>query len=139
MMRIVEKIRQKNENYHSGPIPTIAFLGDSITHGCFEVIEGTKRTLEVVCDFEAVYHNQFKKILSMMFPFAQINIVNAGISGDTAQGGLQRLERDVLRFNPDLVVVCYGLNDSNKGKEYLNEYLDGLAGIFIELKNTILK
>lgn len=60
-MCIVEKIRQKNENYRSSPIPTIVFLGDSVTHGCFEVIEGAKGTLEVVCDFEAVYHNQFKK------------------------------------------------------------------------------
>lgn len=136
MMRIVEKIRQKNENYHLSSTPTIVFLGDSVTHGCFEIIEGAKGTLEVVCDFEAVYHNQLKKILSMVFPFAPINIVNAGISGDTSQGGLQRLERDVLKFNPDLVVVCYGLNDSNKGKDYLNEYLEGLAGIFLELKKN---
>ncbi|OUS78160.1 hypothetical protein B1748_05220 [Paenibacillus sp. MY03] len=33
-------------------------------------------------------------------------MVDAGIGGDSASGGLKRVERDVLRFVPDLVIVA---------------------------------
>jgi len=133
-MHIKEILAEKNADYSSNSIPTIVFLGDSVTHGCFEVIEGNNKPLEVICDFEAVYHNQLKKLLNTVFPFTPINIINAGISGDTATGGLQRLDRDVLKFNPHLVVICYGLNDSNRCREKLQEYRNSLLGIFSKLK-----
>jgi lysophospholipase L1-like esterase len=37
----------------------------------------------------------------------RVILVNAGCSGEGAAGGLKRLNRDVLRFSPDLVIVCY--------------------------------
>ena len=40
-----------------------------------------------------------------------IPVVNAGISGDTTEGGLARLDRDVLAHRPRLVVVELGVND----------------------------
>lgn len=56
--------------------------------------------------------------------------INSGISGDTATGALERLERDVLAHKPDLVIVCFGTNDclySNiapeKTKESLHEII----------------
>lgn len=133
-MFIREKIMQKNRNYHQYPSPTIVFLGDSITHGCFELYEGKDKNIEVNFDFEAVYHSQFRKMINNFFPYASLNIINSGISGDTAQNGWLRLERDVLKFNPDLVVICYGLNDSNKGKEGLDEYIGSLFNVFSVLK-----
>ena len=36
-MRIIDKIEQKSKNLWNGDIPTIAFLGDSVTQGCFEI------------------------------------------------------------------------------------------------------
>lgn len=41
-------------------------------------------------------------------------VINSGISGDSVEFGLKRLERDVLRFNPDIVIISYGGNDSFK-------------------------
>ena len=40
-----------------------------------------------------------------------IPVVNAGISGDTTEGGLSRLDRDVLAHHPRVVVVELGVND----------------------------
>ncbi len=37
---------------------------------------------------------------------------NAGVVGDTAPGGLERLERDALRYRPSIVLIGFGLNDS---------------------------
>jgi acyl-CoA thioesterase-1 len=41
-----------------------------------------------------------------------VPVVNAGVSGDTTDGGLGRLDRDVLAHRPYLVVVELGVNDA---------------------------
>ena len=41
-------------------------------------------------------------------------VINSGISGDSAAGGLARLERDVLRFDPDIIFISFGTNDCSK-------------------------
>jgi acyl-CoA thioesterase-1 len=38
-------------------------------------------------------------------------VVNSGISGDTASGGLARLDRDVLSKEPGMVIILLGAND----------------------------
>ena len=47
---------------------------------------------------------------------------------------LQRLEKDVLTANPDLVVVCFGLNDSGAGPDGLQRYSDAVRGILRRLR-----
>ncbi|MFI5358161.1 MAG: SGNH/GDSL hydrolase family protein, partial [Opitutales bacterium] len=49
--------------------------------------------------------------LQQEFPSARLELVNAGISGHTTVDALGRLESDVLRATPDLVVVMFGMND----------------------------
>ena len=36
-MKIIDKFVAKQNNYLSERTPTIAFFGDSVTHGCFEI------------------------------------------------------------------------------------------------------
>lgn len=38
-------------------------------------------------------------------------LINSGVSGDGVGEGLARLERDVLAYDPDLVIICFGTND----------------------------
>jgi len=42
-------------------------------------------------------------------------VISAGRCGDTAGGALGRLDEDVLRFDPDLVIIGLGLNDACAG------------------------
>lgn len=42
-------------------------------------------------------------------------IINAGVSGDTTESALQRLEADVLTQNPRIVIVGLGGNDFLRG------------------------
>jgi len=70
---------------------TVVFLGDSITHG---------HRLAA----EVAFPHRIGRALG-------IPVVNAGISGDTTEGGLARLDRDVLDRRPRLVVVELGVND----------------------------
>ena len=84
----------------------IVFLGDSVTHGCFASGYGI-----IGHDRFASYTMKFHKMISVLFPNTVFNIINSGIGGDTATAGLARLDRDVIAYHPDLVVVSFGLND----------------------------
>jgi len=110
-MKVIEKISKKDKDrYNNSPV-TIAFLGDSVTQGCFECYELRKGVVETVFDYPSSYSQRVREYLNILFPSAQINIINSGISGDGIVNGEKRLDRDILCYNPDLVVVSFGLND----------------------------
>ena len=99
-----------------GPITIVAF-GDSLTHGA---LSGT-------FNYESVYWNRLRQRMNALCDYVPVNVINAGIGGATAQDSLSRIERQVLSHSPDLVIVCFGLNDINGT---LEEYLASLREIF---------
>lgn len=127
-MKILNKLAQKNTEPYSRPA-TLAFLGDSVTQGCFEVYQVGERGLETIYDQENAPCAHLKRLLANIFPKSPINIINAGISGDNATNGAMRLERDVLSYKPDLVVVCFGLNDCATGEAGLDSFKANLTKI----------
>jgi len=139
-MHITEKLAQKNRDAFSAAPVTVGFLGDSVTNGCFEVLpamtEHGEQGFDVVFEPENSYAAHVRRILSLFYPKAQINIINAGISGDSAPGGLARMDRDLLPFHPDLTVVCYGLNDSGAGDDGIARYHDALVSIVRRLQEA---
>ena len=44
-----------------------------------------------------------------------IKLINSSVSGDTTSGGLQRLRRDLQKFDPDYVLIELGGNDALRG------------------------
>ncbi len=135
-MKIAKLFNEKQNNLSGVKPITIAFLGDSVTQGCFECYTTSETTFDTVFDYKSAYSTRVREILNTLYPTVQINIINAGISGDSAPAGLKRLERDVLSFNPDLVVVSYGLNDSVSGIENIDNYANALTEIFKKLKEN---
>lgn len=129
-MQILKKLREKQADLCGAPGITIAFLGDSVTQGCFEVYKTGPESIETVFDPENAYSARLRRMLAVLYPNVPIHIINSGISGDNAPGGAARLERDVLRFHPDLVVVSYGLNDSVAGLAGIGQYTEALGSIF---------
>ena len=77
------------------PGVTIAFLGDSVTQGCFELYRKGEEGFETYFDKNAAYHMHLSKILSVIFPTVPVNIINAGVSGGSATHGLERMDRSV--------------------------------------------
>jgi acyl-CoA thioesterase-1 len=49
--------------------------------------------------------------------FGGVQMINSGVSGNTAANGLARVEKDVLEHNPDLVLISFGLNDMKNGEK----------------------
>ena len=135
-MKIIEKLAKRNRDMSSAAPVTIAFLGDSVTQGCFELYMESETTFNTVFDPEKSYPSLVRKLLAYIFPMAQMNIVNAGISGGNVSSSLQRIDRDVLKYSPDLTVVCLGTNDSTAGEKGLKEYIDNLKVIFSKLREA---
>lgn len=130
-MKIIDKMKSKQENLTADASITIVFLGDSVTQGCFECYKTGPDTLETVFDYQSAYSTRLREILAILYPNVQVNIINSGISGDNAGTGTERLERDALRYHPDLVIVSYGLNDAVcSGLADIDRYGERLNEIF---------
>ena len=99
-----------------GPITIVAF-GDSVTHGA----------LLTENNYETVYWNRLRKKLNAVRDYVPVNVIDAGIGGITAKGSLARMEKQVLKHEPDLIIVCFGLNDVNGS---LESYLAAMGEIF---------
>jgi lysophospholipase L1-like esterase len=93
---------------------TVAFLGDSITAAM-------------------TYGKIVENYTLLRYPGRKVRFFNAGWGGDTAAGGLKRLDRDVLDRGATVVIVAYGINDIGWGTraddEHRNLYLNSIRGI----------
>lgn len=93
---------------------TLTFLGDSITaaRGYTKIVE---------------------HYTIMRFPDRHVRFINAGQGGDTANGSLQRLERDVFSKGTTVLTVAFGINDIGWGTKaddvHRQQYLDGIREI----------
>ena len=117
-MKIREKIYLDRRGLEEhGPITIVAF-GDSVTHGAVGPGE---------IDYESAYWNRLRKKILDVKSYVPVNVINAGIGGITAAGSIARMDRQVLAHEPDLIIVCFGLNDVNGP---LETYLDSLKQIF---------
>ena len=126
-MKIIDKIIKKQNSLRENPAVTIALIGDSVTQGCFECYTDGKGDLQTVFDYASAYGTRMREMLNTLYPTVPFHVINAGISGDSAPGGLNRLERDVLDYHPDLVVVGFALNDSTTGAEGLPRYKEAMT------------
>lgn len=74
----------------------VVFLGDSITHGGW-------------------YVTQLQYIWNLRNPGKRLTLINGGISGGTAAGGLARFDWDIAPERPNRVFVMFGMNDVGHG------------------------
>lgn len=136
IMKIIDRIIEKQRARGQTESITIVCLGDSVTEGCFECYINEEDRIATVFDRCNSYSVRLQQLLAKLYPTVQINVINSGFSGSWAREGLKVLERDVLRFSPDLVIVSYGLNDSQLGLSKIDEYLNPLATIFERIQES---
>lgn len=92
----------KSRLSHGKPTRIVCF-GDSITGVYYH--SGSQRAW---CDMLGL-------ALNKAYPNADVQMINAGISGHTTVQALARIEKDVLDRKPHLVVVKFGMNDVARG------------------------
>ena len=79
---------------------TLLILGDSISAGY-----GINQKDNWVSVLQSKFDNDG----------TSIKLINSSVSGDTTSGGLQRLRRDLQKFDPDYVLIELGGNDGLQG------------------------
>ena len=87
----------------------IAVLGDSITHG-------------------GQYVGFLQLLHELRCPQKEVQIINCGLGGESAEGGLARFDYNVLAENPDTIAIMFGMNDIGRntyGEGLSNRNLDG--------------
>ena len=82
-------------------VPLVVFLGDSLTAG-----------------YGLAQDEAFPALVGRMLAESghPVRVVNAGVSGDTTAGGVERLDW-LLKQSPQVLVVGLGANDALRGQE----------------------
>jgi lysophospholipase L1-like esterase len=72
---------------------------------------GTKQPGEkrIVCFGDSITHRGYPQVLQRMLG---VEVLNAGVSGQTTAGALPRLQKEALDNEPDVVIIFFGTNDS---------------------------
>jgi lysophospholipase L1-like esterase len=98
----------------------IVFLGDSITE-------------------QYQYSTDIELYLTTRFPDWNLTFLNAGIGGDTANGGAGRFQSHVLDEKPTTITINFGMNDAGYGKfdpARNKQYVEKTAAMLEMAKNA---
>lgn len=93
---------------------TVAAIGGSIT-------EGFNATDKETGCYTQIFGNWWKE----RFPKTKVNVINAGIGGTNSYLGVHRVEKEVLAYKPDVVVVEFSVNDGDN--EFCKRSYDNLV------------
>ena len=100
------KLARVMQRAAAGERVNIVVLGGSITAGS-SATETQNR-----------YANRVTSWWKANFPQGKINLYNMGIGATGSMLGVHRLEDDVLKKNPDFLIVEFAVNDSDSDYEY---------------------
>lgn len=109
-----EEAKQPASSFALQDGDVVGFLGDSITA-------------------ERTYGKLVEQYTLLRHPERNVRFLNLGIGGDTAAGGLKRLQSDVFERGVTVLTVAYGINDIGWGTkaddEHRNLYLSSIREI----------
>ena len=119
----------------SVPPLTIVFFGDSITFG-YGVDPETES-----------FYARIRNIMQTGI-YGEVRTINTGVSGDDTSEALKRIQTDVVDYKPDILIIAFGLNDSQnksmtvkKFRENINTMISALppgTQVILATSNTFL-
>lgn len=104
---------------------TVAVIGGSITQGSLASTQ------------DKCYASIFFRWWQSAFPNTKINCINDGIGATTSYLGVHRIDKDLLPYKPDVVVVEFSVNDANT-LFYKETYEDLIRRIMKEDNNPVV-
>lgn len=108
----LNRLKKVLNRAESGDELTIAFFGGSIT-------QGARASKDEFCYAHRVY-DYFKA----NFKNSTFNYVNAGIGATSSFYGCARVKKDVLIYQPDLVIIDFSVNDEKNN--FFKETFEGV-------------
>ena len=117
MNKTFEKLRAKS------PV-TIVAVGDSNN---------------VICGHTKGRFNWFHHLhlgLCETFGDGFIYMINSAVCGNTVTKQLTRMEQDILRFKPDLVIASFGINDQGMGLGRIDEFRENYRAFIHQVQGV---
>jgi lysophospholipase L1-like esterase len=105
-----------------------------------------KETVRIVCFGSSItgiyYHTGSRRAwsdmlaiaLQRLYPKARLEVINAGVSGNSTTQALARIRADVLERKPHLVAVMFGMNDIVRNPP--NVFRDNLVSIVRQCRSS---
>jgi len=97
VLAVPARAEEPAKDFFFKPNDRIVFFGDSITQ-------------------QYQYSSYIELYLTTRMPKGNFVFLNAGIGGDTANGGANRFQNDVLNDKPTAITINFGMNDAGYGK-----------------------
>jgi len=116
----ISKASRTIDKLLSGTPVRLIGIGDSLTYGWMA---------------EKGYLDYLNELLLAVYPGAALQIINRGIPGDTAEGGMRRLHRDVINARPDCVLIQFALNDAFLGVTP-EQFAKDIRGMILEISKN---
>lgn len=95
---------------------TVCYIGGSLTQG------GAGGVLA-----KDNFAGKTTAFLQQAFPDKKVNGVNAGVGGTGSNYGILRLKKDVISYNPDIVMIEFTGNDSGYNQEDVKKQAEGIV------------
>ena len=125
-----EKFSKTLKKLENGEPLTLLFFGDSITTG---VNASGKLGFEPFADPWPIL---VEKSLEYFYPKANINYVNTAVGGKRTAWGIETLEENLFVYQPDTVILGFGMNDRFSTEEHVAELRELIERIQEALPET---
>lgn len=106
-----EKFPKTLARLESGEETTVVFFGDSITTGC-----NCSHWMDRAPHMES-WPEMTVSALRRTYPNAKINYVNTAVGGKKTAWAIETAEERVAAYNPHLVILAFGMNDTRMPAE----------------------
>jgi len=100
--------------------------GDSMTWGYND------GAIQSVNNYPSVLQTKMRYI----YEYNDITVINEGHSGQTSAYGLLNFDTQVLNYNPDLLIIMWGLNDSYNNNVTLADFIENIRQMIILAKKN---
>ncbi|MGE5197376.1 MAG: SGNH/GDSL hydrolase family protein [Deltaproteobacteria bacterium] len=107
----------------------IICMGDSTTQGFM--------LLPAYVTVEQTYPYQLNEILNKNISTIHFEVINAGCGGYSSFQGLRYLESELLAYNPDLLIIWFGINDSARAMLYSDKEQRPTSKIILRSRNLL--
>ncbi len=99
-----DKLEKTMAKLKNGENLTIVYYGDSITTGA--------NSSNTQAPFAPIWTQLVTQTLAAEFSNPNITEINTAVGGTNAEWGVDNLKERVIAYNPDLVVIAFGMNNA---------------------------
>ncbi|MBI2431592.1 MAG: hypothetical protein HYV26_01830 [Candidatus Hydrogenedentes bacterium] len=123
----------KPKDYHKEPFKKMVIMGESTVEGGPWLAEKTQRYADIVADLIGVCQGAPIEYINKGIGANAISPRSPGYADSRKPSALERYKDDVIAQQPDLFLLCYGLNDMRAGMP-LDDFRADMATIIKDVK-----